>query len=98
MRLSKFEQNVIKKTAEDIFGKNTAVYIFGSRTDEKCRGGDIDIYIKCSNDTYTLQDKIRYVVELEKVLGMQKIDVIINDQSRKVKPIFRVAEETGIRL
>lgn len=97
MRLSEFEINIIKKTALDIFGKDTAVFIFGSRTDNSAKGGDIDIYIKCLDCVDTLKKKIQYSIELEKSLGFQKFDVIIND-NRYFKTIYKIAEDTGIRL
>lgn len=97
MRLSKFEQGVIKKTAMDIFGKETAVFIFGSRTKDNEKGGDIDIYIRCPHCSDILKKKIKFTIELEKALGMQKIDVIINNEGF-IKKIYKIAEDTGIRL
>jgi predicted nucleotidyltransferase len=97
MRLSEFEIDIIKKTALDIFGKDTAVFIFGSRTDDSAKGGDVDIYIKCPNCSDTLKKKIKYSIELEKTLGLQKFDVIIND-NQYFKTIYKIAEDTGIRL
>ena len=44
MRLTPFEQNSIKKTFSETF-KSGKIYLFGSRTDDTQRGGDIDLYI-----------------------------------------------------
>jgi predicted nucleotidyltransferase len=98
MRLSEFEKRIIKNAAKDIFGEDTEVFIFGSRVDDTRKGGDIDIYLKCLNEENILDKKIRYLIKLENSLGEQRIDVVINDRKDNFKPIFQIAEATGIRL
>ena len=46
MRLTTEQICIIKKKAAQIFGEEIKVYLFGSRTDDKARGGDIDIFIE----------------------------------------------------
>ena len=41
MRLNEKEITAIKKAVQKNFGKDTSVYLFGSRTDDAKRGGDI---------------------------------------------------------
>jgi predicted nucleotidyltransferase len=98
MRLNEFEKRIIKNAAKDIFGEDTEVFIFGSRVDDTRKGGDIDIYLKCRNEENILDKKIKYLIQLENSLGEQRIDVIINNRKNKSKPIFHIAETTGIRL
>lgn len=99
MHLSEFEQKIIKQTAEEIFSKNADVYIFGSRVNAKLRGGDIDIYIETKNgDEDLLEKKIRFLVELEKEIGEQKIDVIINNGLVGDRLIFQKARNNSILL
>jgi predicted nucleotidyltransferase len=45
LRISDYEKEIIVKTAKDIFGNNTKVYLFGSRVYDDKKGGDIDLYI-----------------------------------------------------
>jgi len=80
MRLNAQEVNTIKKLAIKFFGKDTKVYIFGSRADNKRRGGDIDIYVEVfADDEEKLFDaKTFFIVQLRAVLGEQKIDVVLN--------------------
>jgi predicted nucleotidyltransferase len=48
MRLSESQIEIINKLAKKYFGPMATVYLFGSRTDENKKGGDIDLFI--SND------------------------------------------------
>jgi predicted nucleotidyltransferase len=73
MRLSDYEQKIIKETAGLIFGKDSKVYIFGSRANDDLKGGDIDIYIETFNNLGKLIEmKIRFLIELEKKSGNKK--------------------------
>ena len=44
MRLTQEEIKKIKEVIFKIFGKSR-IYVFGSRTDDKAKGGDIDIFV-----------------------------------------------------
>ena len=46
MRLSNDSMLTIKQAVTLIFGKDAKVYLFGSRTDDAKKGGDIDLYIE----------------------------------------------------
>ena len=95
MRLTAFEVNAIKQSAQEVFGPKVEVLLFGSRTDDEKKGGDIDLYIKAptGND---LKHKIEFLVALEQKIGEQKIDVILaEDQNR---PIEQQAIKTGVLL
>lgn len=97
MRLSQSAIKTIKQKAIEFFGDNTRVYIFGSRVDDNKRGGDIDIFIKTSSVPDLLETKIAYIQALEKELGEQKIDVVIDD-GKYQKAIYEIAEKEGIEI
>lgn len=97
MRLSDEVCQVIKAKTLEYFGTESGVYLFGSRTDPMQRGGDIDIYIETLPRENMLETKIHYLVALEKEIGEQKIDVVINDGLQK-KPIFDSARRDGVKL
>lgn len=42
MRLTPIEIEVIKKEAQKCFGDSVEIYLFGSRTKDNEKGGDID--------------------------------------------------------
>ena len=75
MRLTDFEANAIKQSACEVFGAKTQVFLFGSRTDDSKKGGDIDLYIKAETGK-DLKHKIKYLLMLEQKMGEQKIDII----------------------
>ena len=49
MRLSKREIEAILQVAEDIYGTDVKVYLFGSRVDDSRRGGDIDLLVRTTS-------------------------------------------------
>lgn len=46
MRLSRIERDVIVREARESFGPDARVKLFGSRTDDSRRGGDIDLLVQ----------------------------------------------------
>lgn len=95
MRLTNFEINSINKSFKEIF-KEGKIYLFGSRVDDRLKGGDIDLYIQCENIQNILEKKIDFLVRLKQKIGDQKIDVVISKDKSRV--IEQEALEKGIRL
>lgn len=100
MRLSEKEQQIIKSALLKHFGQDSRIYLFGSRTDDSKRGGDIDLYIETSmkefNDSEKAKSRARW--EIMEQIGEQKIDLIVHLGGRDYKPIEKIAKETGILL
>ena len=96
MRLSKKYQNIIKENSKLIFGEKTKVYLFGSRTDDNKKGGDIDLYIEPGVKSNLLEKKIKYITRLNFLLGEQKIDVIVSKKAKTT--IEQIAKTTGVLL
>jgi predicted nucleotidyltransferase len=95
MRLTAFEVNAIKQTAQEIFGSKAVVLLFGSRVDDTKKGGDIDLYIKAPSGN-DLAHKIKFQVALEQRIGEQKIDVVLAVDEKR--PIEQQALSTGVLL
>ena len=101
MRLTEQQRTTIREMAYKIFGLNTEVRLFGSRIDDAKRGGDIDLLIKTdmSETMQVARAEIKFLAQLEILLGEQKIDVLLDYPSRRVyPPIFEVAHKTGLLL
>ena len=45
MRLTSFQREAIKRHFYEVF-KEGKIFLFGSRTDDEQKGGDIDLYIQ----------------------------------------------------
>ena len=91
MRLTNFQTESILQLAKKYFGTDAEVFLFGSRTDDTSRGGDIDLFITGVKDEENLNisNKIRFLAELKKKIGDQKIDVILDKESlRKERESF----------
>lgn len=100
MRLSKNEIEAIKEVTRTVFGPGATVRLFGSRTDDQKKGGDIDLYIQYTQpfsgtERYSL--KIKFLVQLKKRIGDQKIDVLI-EEDKTTRTLFHSIQKESIRL
>ena len=80
---------------------DAVVYLFGSRTDLRKKGGDLDLLIvshRAATYAYELVKKLRMVIKEE--LGDQRVDILISpDPHRKDQPAFiRLAFLEGVRI
>jgi len=82
LRLSTKEINLIKKSVQTIFGEAT-VYLFGSRTDNQKKGGDIDLYIISKAPEDLFRKKIRLKTVLEDIL-YKPVDIIVSTDKERL--------------
>ncbi len=96
MRLQPFERESIRSIARQIFGEETKVILFGSRVHDTMKGGDIDLYVRASDNAQAEAKKNDFLVALKLAIGDQKIDVIIaKDQSLLIE---QEAINNGVEL
>ena len=95
MRLNKKDIQSIVRVAKEIYGEGVEVYLFGSRTDNEKRGGDIDLLGRTTSEKKGVLARIRMIARLKQLLGEQKIDVIGDHEESLVA---KEALITGIRL
>lgn len=99
MRLTSNEISVIKEQAEVYFGPGAEVWLFGSRTNDNERGGDIDLYIKLTKEESDILNKsLLYNAALQMILGEQRIDVVTHQYGHEPRPIDKEAIRNGIKL
>lgn len=101
MRLTPYQIEVLKSTAREIFGPLSTLFLFGSRVNDKRRGGDIDLYITGFNRStdQQLDAKCRFLVKVKQKIGEQRIDLVFAPPpNQSLKPIHRIAEQTGVLL
>ena len=95
MRISESEKNAIVEAIKknDPAGR---VWLFGSRTDDAKKGGDIDIAVlsdRINNDAM-LKITVRRCI-LERI-GEQRIDIVTSSDGKEA--FFRLAVQEGIEL
>lgn len=84
-RLSEKESNFILEIFQR-YDPGSQVYLYGSRTDLKSRGGDIDLLVISESLNFT--DKLSALSELKEKLGDQKIDLSILNKKQFSEDVF----------
>lgn len=99
MRLSKTQQSTIKELAIEVFDEQVSVHLFGSRTNDQARGGDIDLLIVAD---HPVTDRVRKVMrlnaKLQMALGEQKFDIVVRDPGTMITPFHLHILDSAIRL
>ena len=100
MRITEQQRSILKRILLKYFGAASLLQLFGSRADDASKGGDIDIYIEPEiiQPDAVVEAKLCALVELHKLLGDQKIDLVINRKVGKELPIYEIAKQSGILL
>lgn len=99
MRIDARTCAVIKKTIIDELGSGTVIRLFGSRADDRKRGGDIDLHIEPEQ---AVRDRIRMECHLAARLfvrlGGRKVDLLIHNPHTSVRPVDEEARRHGVIL
>lgn len=101
MRLNETERKAIKAALKKHFDATARVYLFGSRTDDQKRGGDIDLFIETElQGEELLLAKLRTMSEIQRRIGDRKIDIVTAqaEQTKDIPPIVQNARENRIPL
>lgn len=80
MRLSSSERTSICTIAKSFCTETASLYLYGSRTDDTARGGDIDLILLVSSkhEQKIIDDKIHYLLStIKQAIGDQHIDLSI---------------------
>ncbi|SJM88955.1 Nucleotidyltransferase family protein [Crenothrix polyspora] len=93
MRLSEIEHQLIRQAIIDI-DPEADIYLFGSRTNDHAKGGDIDVLV--ISKKISLIDKLTILAKLHLRLGEQKIDLVVFPDL--TRPFARIAQQGGIAL
>ncbi len=95
MRLSPAETNAIR---EEIHRLDPAaeIRLFGSRTDDAARGGDIDLLV--ISDHLNFRDLLRLRTAILDRVGWQRLDLLVRTREQLKEPLVAIALETGIKL
>ena len=96
MRLLPHQIEAIRAVTAEVGGDEARVLLFGSRTRDDLRGGDIDLLIELPQPP---ADRLAIVLKvhsrLQRVLGQRKIDVLVADPTSPPSPVLRAARRDG---
>ncbi len=102
MRLSPEEVAAIKRLVADAYGPEPVVRLFGSRVDDRRRGGDVDLHVMVPADNWGARDRLWTELQLggrlEAALGERKVDLIVRRDDEPQRAIDRIAIKTGVVL
>jgi predicted nucleotidyltransferase len=94
MRLKNEEVTLLKEKLASLSSK-AKLYLFGSRTDDTKKGGDIDLLI--ISDELTKKDLRLLRIDFFKHFGEQKLDIIL-DNGKFTNPFTKTIFQKAILL
>lgn len=89
MRLRENEKQAIIESADQLFPRGTAIYLFGSKADVNLKGGDIDLLV-LSHEKINSKEIRQFKITIKEKIGDQKIDVtnsVLNTNDSFIKSI-----------
>lgn len=99
MRLTDYQRLAIREAIDETFGTDAGVWLFGSRTDDTRRGGDIDLMVEVRDmepsSIEAVERKLRAVSAIQRRIGDRKIDLIVTDGTTAT-PIAEAARRDGV--
>lgn len=97
MRLMDKDRTAIRATVAALFGKEARVLLFGSRTDDTRRGGDIDLLVELpSAPPDEERARLDLLVALQRALGERHMDILLTYPGARERDVDRVARVTGV--
>lgn len=106
MRLKQWEMNGMVEAIEAVFKKEEIplrgieLRLYGSRTDDQKKGGDIDLLLRVPNDILSKIEDLRFRIniEMQERIGEQKIDLLIINQNVPEELFHRIALKQSLLL
>ena len=99
MRLTQNQIQAIKQTASAVLGEESWVILFGLRTDDAKKGGDIDLLFETNHAVGNCATTIGALyVSLIRKLGDIKIDMLLKEAATPEASVLAIARQTGIQL
>ncbi len=91
MRIPNEQINFLKSKVSS-FDAEAKLYVFGSRTDDKKKGGDIDLLIKSTKLDRKDLRKLR--IAFFDIFGEQKLDIVLDNGSNESQFIKKIQQES----
>jgi len=99
MRLTDQQCQSIRQAANEIFGENAIVIVFGSRIDDSLKGGDVDLLVELPS---TIEKPAwlaaKFSAKVSRLMAGRHVDVLLSAPNLAQLPIHQQAKLTGVTL
>ena len=89
MRLTPVQIQTVLRIVSEHAGQSARTYLFGSRLDDRARGGDLDLLVETSTPMLLLE-RARLQLDLETQLGLP-VDLIVHGHGTAASPFQQLA-------
>lgn len=100
MRITQAQRRAVIEEIRSSFGPAARVWLFGSRADDRKRGGDVDVYVEAGGPPVDgrLDAEIAAGIALQDVFDGLKVDLLVRYGEEVERPIHAIAKRTGVLL
>jgi predicted nucleotidyltransferase len=95
MRLSASEITAIREEIGRL-DPQAEVYLYGSRVDDRARGGDVDLLV--ISERLGFREVLRLRTRILDRIGWQQLDLAVRRADQLNEPLAAAARETGVKL
>lgn len=95
MRLTPEQAQTIRQRIRSCMGPHARIWLFGSRVDDRRRGGDVDLYVE-PESAPSLELRLLCKSALADALDLN-VDLVVQQPGRDL-PIYRIAKQSGVPL
>jgi predicted nucleotidyltransferase len=96
MRLTPDQARLIVGCVHQHFGTDATVMLFGSRLDDKARGGDVDLLVECEAPP-TLRQRALVTMAIEQALALP-VDIVAQQRGTPGSAFARIARSQAMPL
>jgi len=102
MRLSAIERRAVESASREALPAGTRVLLFGSRLDDKRRGGDIDLLVELPEPLSAddvVDRRTRFTARLYRLLEERRIDVVVTQRRLPdARGVVAAARRQGVEV
>ena len=99
MRLTARDRQAIVQATAEVAGPAARALLFGSRTDDRARGGDIDLLVELPQaPADPLGLSLKLSARIQHRIGLRRIDVLIADPGSVPTPLLERARREAVAL
>jgi predicted nucleotidyltransferase len=99
MRLTDHQVKDIRDATLEVVGHAVPIWLFGSRTKESSRGGDVDLMVQLSEPVHDPAGlMIKLATKVSRRMHGRKVDVLIDAPNLQHFPIHDMVKEHGVML